>query len=282
MKSVWRKLAFGLVAAMVLSASRAAPSIAQETAAAEGAAVEEPAAEPEKNWSIELGLDYSTLYMFRGINLLGEDQEVWTPRVVATFGNWSFWSYGYLGNFDAFDDAGDPAGEGNYQEFDFAGDYTFSIGETFSLTVGAVAYLYDSETEIGTGFADTWELYAIGSWDVFLAPTFIYAYDVDAIDGAFLTMTLSHDFELSEKVGLTLLGELGVDFGYNQPGDPEAGIDESSGDLNHWMVSADLPIQFTDAFSGHVMAQQFFSLDVADELEQDDETVFTAGIAYTF
>ena len=262
MKSASRWLALALAVAAIA----AVPASAQE----------------EKDWSIELGLDYSTLYMFRGINLLGEDQEVWTPRAVVTYGNWSVWSYGYIGNFDAFDDDGNPAGEGNYEEFDFALDYTFSVGETFSLTVGAVTYLYDAETELGVGFLDTWELYAIASWDVFLAPTLTYAQDIDAIDGGFLTIDISHDWELSEKVGLSAMGQLGVDFGYNRPGDREAGVEASSADLNHWMVGLDLPIQFTDAFSGHVLAQQYFSLDIADELEQDDETVFTAGIAYTF
>lgn len=241
-----------------------------------------PVRAQEKNWTVELGVDYSTLYMFRGINLLGEDQEVLTPRVVATFGNFSAYYYGYMGKFDAFDEDGNPAGEGDYGETDFGLDYTFSFGEKFSLTLGGVGYWYDGETESGLGFADTWELYAIASWDVVLAPTISYYQDMDAIEGGFLTLDLSHELALTDSVALNLMGQIGFDFGYNQPGDPDAGIDESSADTNHWMLGADFTITLTEQVSAHVLAQQFFAMDVADELEQPDETVITAGLTFAF
>jgi hypothetical protein len=241
-----------------------------------------PARAQEKNWAVELGVDYSTLYMFRGINLLGEDQEVLTPRVVATFGNFSAYYYGYMGNFDAFDADGNPAGEGDYGETDFGLDYTFSFGEKFSLTVGGVGYWYDGETESGLGFADTWELYGIASWDVVLAPTISYYQDMDAVEGGFLTLDLSHEMALTDSVALNLMGQIGFDFGYNQPGDSSAGIDQSSFDPNHWMLGADFALQLTDQFSMHAMVQQFWALDIAKDVGQDDETVITAGATYSF
>ncbi len=264
MKNAMRWVALGLVILAVVTLSTA------------------PARAQEKAWEVELAVDYSTLYMFRGLNLLGEDQDVWTPHATATIGNWSIWYYGYLGKFDAFDDDGLPIGDGDYNEADFGVDYTFSFGEKFSLTLGALTYLYDGETEVGTGYLDTYEVYAIASWDVLLAPTLGFAYDVDAIDAGFMTLDLSHELALTDSLALNLMGQVGLDFGYNQPGDPDAGIDESNADLNHWMLGADFSLTLTDQISAHAMVQQFMSLDIADDLEQPDETVVTVGASYTF
>jgi len=238
-------------------------------------------AQDEKSWSVEAGIDYSTLYMFRGLNLLGEDQEVWTPRLVVTAGNWSVWYYGYVGKFDRFDDEGGQISDGDYAEHDFGLDYTFEIGK-MSLTLGGLTYLYTAEVEQGLGYLDTWELYAIAAFDVPLAPTISYYQDIDAVDGGFLSLDLSHSFPAGDKVSFDFMGQVGFDFGYNQPGDSELDIDGTNGDLNHAMLGLDVPWQITDSFSMHAMVQQFWSLDVADDLEQPDETVVTVGATYSF
>lgn len=252
---------------------------AQETQAAPEAAA--APAEEEKAWSLEFGLDYSTLYMFRGLNLLGEDQEVWTPRVVFTYGGFSAWYYGYYGKFDQFGEEGEPVSDGNYGEEDFGLDYTFEIGK-MSLTLGGLTYMYPGEVERGLEYLDTWELYAIAAFDVPLAPTISYYQDIDEVDGGFLSLDLSHSFPAGDKVSFDFMGQIGFDFGYNQPGDSELDIDGTNGDLNHAMLGLDVPWQITDSFSMHAMVQQFWSLDVADDLEQPDETVFTVGATYGF
>jgi hypothetical protein len=248
-----------------------APAAAQEPAATEPAVEEEA----EKPWSLEVGVDYSSLYMFRGLNLLGESQEVLTPRAILGLGDWSVWTYGYFGKFDG------EEGEGDYTETDFGVDYTFGAG-SFSLTLGALTYLYTKEVEDGLGYADTYEVYGIASWDVPLAPTVSYYHDVDAVEGGFLSIDVSHSFPAGEKVSIDLSGQLGLDFGYNQPGDPEAGVDASQGDLNHLMVGLDLPWQVNDAVSLHALVQRFVALDIADDLGQPDETVVTVGGTVTW
>lgn len=240
------------------------------------------AQDEEKSWSVEFGLDYSTLYMFRGLNLLGDDQEVFTPYASVGVGNWSIWYYGYMGKFDTFDDDGNVVGDGDYNETDLGIDYTFAIGEKMELTVGGLVYLYDDETTTGIGYEDTSEVYAIAAWDVALAPTLSYYHDIDAIDGGFLTLDISHELPLTDSLALNLMGQLGLDFGYNQPDDPDFGIKASSADLNHVMVGIDLPLQLTDSLSGHLMVQRFLSLDIADDIGQPDETVVTAGLALAF
>lgn len=248
----------------------ALPAVAQE-------ATEPEAAEDEKAWSFEVGLDYSSLYMFRGLNLLGEDQEVLTPRAIYAYGGLSVWYYGYLGKFDLFDEDGNVVGEGDYTETDLGVDYTFE-GDKFWLTLGALVYLYTGEVETGLGYLDTSEVYALAGWNVPLAPTLSYYHDVDAIDGGYLALAVSHSFPAGESVSIDPSAQLGIDFGYNLPADDlEAGLRKSSGDLNDLLLGLDVAWQATDAFALHALVQRSISLDVADDLLQPDETIWTVG-----
>src|SRR6187402_1687428 len=100
-----------------------------------------PAAAQEKAWTLDLGVDYSSRYMFRGVPLLG-DNEVITPHATFGVGGFSAYYYGYFGDVPA--DFTASGAEESYQEDDFGADYTFSIGEKFSLTLGGVSYMYSS------------------------------------------------------------------------------------------------------------------------------------------
>ena len=90
MKNAMRRMALGFVVLAVVALG-APPAVAQEEAQEEA----------EKSWSVDVAVDYSTLYMFRGINLLGEDQEVLTPSVNVAIGNFNVYYFGYYGSFDA-------------------------------------------------------------------------------------------------------------------------------------------------------------------------------------
>ena len=135
---------------------------------------------------------------------------------------------------------------------------------------------YDSE--------DTYELYAIASWDVLLAPTLSYYQDMDAIEGGFATFGVSHSYPMGEKASLDFSAAVSFDFGYNLGEGVAAdyGLEESNGDLNDVLIGLDVPVQVTDWFGFHVMVQQSIALDVLDDLEVDDETVFTGGVTFSF
>jgi hypothetical protein len=261
-QKTWMWLA--AAALVVLPAARAA---AQETTPPPTAPTE-PAAEeaPEKSWSVDLALDYADQYLFRGVVLLGEDEEVLVPHATLTIGNFSLWTYGYIGEF------GEDPDEGDYNEVDVGADYTFSAGK-FSLTLGALTYQYTGEVERGLGFADTEELYAIAAWDVMLSPTVSYYHDIDAIDGGYLQAGISHSFPLGDKVSLDLSGAVGFDNKYNS---------DQAFQLNDILLGLDVPWQVTDSFSLHAMVQQSFALDALDDIDQGDETVFTIGAGYSF
>lgn len=232
-------------------------------------------AQDEKNWSFDAGVDYANKYLFRGLILTG-DEEILIPHASLAVGNWTLGYYGYFGKIGGFGS--------DYGETDFNLDYTFALGEKASLTVGAVTYLYNGETERDIAFFDTYEAYGILSFDTFLSPTISYYEDLDAVEGGYAAFGLSHEIALGTKAALTLSGQVGVDFGYNLNAGlaDSLGIDESNGDLSDGLVGVDLAVNFTDSFSGHVLAQRTFAFDVLDDIGQEEKTVVTAGLGYSF
>lgn len=239
-------------------------------------AQDEPAAEePEKSWSVDLTADHSSIYLFRGVDLLDDEPVNWGSAKLAV-GGLVIYAYGYFGDI--------PASDLDYREADFGLDYTFALGEKVSLTVGGLTYLYSSDVEEALGFLDTYEVYGILAFDVPLAPTLSYFRDIDELDGGYASLGISHSFPLGSKVSLDLAASLGFDFHYNNKA-------KSNGALNDFLVGVNVPIQITDRISVHAQVQRSVVLDSLDaRAEEDpilaglfeDETVFTVGGAISF
>lgn len=235
----------------------------------------------EKAWSLDVSVDYFDHYMFRGVPLLG-DNEVLNPHVTYSMGNFNAYYYGYFGDVPA--DFTVSGSEVSYHEDDFGADYTFALGEKFGLSLGIVSYMYSSEVTNEYGFEDTYELYAIAAWDVALAPTISYYQDMDAVEGAYATLGISHSFPLGEKASLDFAAAVSFDFGYNltEGYAADLGLDESNGDLNDVLIGLSVPVQINDWFGFHVTAQESIALDVLDDIGVDDETIFSGGVSFTF
>lgn len=232
------------------------------------------AAAAEKNYSLAIGVDYSSIYLFRGSDLL-DDEPVLIPYVKATFGNLGVYYFGYFG---------DLPGDARYGETDLGLDYTFGLGDHVSLTVGGVTYLYSGDAEDVLSFFDTSELYAIVAVDTLLSPTITAYYDVDKVDGGYLSLGISHSFPLGSKASVDLSGSVGFDFGYNNKA-------KSDGTLNDVLLGVNLPWQVSEWFSVHAMVQQSIALDSLDARRRadpaltgvsEDETIFTVGASVSF
>lgn len=215
----------------------------------------------EKSWSLGIGYDYYSKYVFRGIDLL-DGEPVHNPYVFFGAGGFSAYYYGYYG------DIGENGPR--YEEADFGLDYTFSLGDKASLKVGALTYQYLNDDS----GSDTSEAYAALSFDVPLKPTLTYNYDFDVFDGGYAALGVSHSVPLGGTLSLGLSAALGVDFGYNDP--------ESSGDLNDLLLGVDLPWQVSDKVLLHARYQRSVALQVLDDIGQDDVSIVTVGGSVTF
>ena len=242
-------------------------------ATAEEAAAGEPASD-EPSWSLEAGVDYSDRYLFRGVDLLAEGA-VLTPHLKLAVGDLSVYYYGYLGEI--------PGSSDGYHEADFGADYTFAFGK-LALSVGAVTYQYNGPVERQMAFLDTYELYAIAALDVPLSPTLSFYRDVDAVEGGYAALGISHSVEMEHGLALGFSASLGFDFGYNLNSQAAAdlGAARSNGDLNDFLAGADLSWAVTESFGVHALVQRSVSLDVLDQLGQPDVTVWTVGAAVAF
>lgn len=254
-----------------------APVLGAQTAPPAAAPAADAATPPvaEKSWALELGADYSSRYLFRGVSLLG-DNGVIAPHARFGWGNLALYYYGYHGDIPGFED--------KYAEADFGVDYTFAFGDKVSFTLGGVTYQYNHAAENDIGFLDTYEGYGIIAIDTLLAPTLSYYHDFDQVKGGYLSLAISHGFALGSKVSLDLSASAGFDFHYNNK-------DVSQGTFNDILIGADLPIQITDALLVHAMLQQSFSQRALSKHVDDDpsskpfygdHTIFTAGLSYTF
>ena len=112
----------------------------------------------------------------------------------------SVWSNAQLSSTDNFDSG--------VNETDFYLDYTFSVGEITSVSLGNGHYTYNAPVTEN-------EAYVGVAFDVLLAPEVYvtYAWDVPGEEnGFFFTVSGSHGIELNEETALTL----GALVSYNQ------------------------------------------------------------------
>ena len=124
-------------------------------------------------------------------------------------------SFQGFANLDLSDDAGDawfPDGNaGRVTAFDLTGFYTFRT-EAFDFTAGATNYSLPFGaffTKSGPRGATNELFTTIGTELLGVRPEFQLHYDYDQADGFYLNFNLSEDFQITEDLGLVLLGGLG-------------------------------------------------------------------------
>lgn len=230
--------------------------------------------EEERSWTLEAGADYASTYLFRGVDLLA-DENVLIPRAQWTWNDFAVTYYGYYG---------DLPGSSRYAEGDLSIDKTFHLGEVASLTLGGLTYQFNGDAERDLVFLDTYEVYGILSFDTVLSPTISYYHDIDKVDGGYLSVAFNYSVPLGSRASLDFLSSVGFDFHYNNK-------EVSEGTLNDVLFSVDLPVQLNDHFSLHAGAQRSVALKALDEIvaadpgqepRYGDQTVVLAGATVAF
>jgi hypothetical protein len=225
------------------------------------------AQEPESGrpaLGLELGFDYSSRYVFRGLDLL-EGQPTPALRLEVSRGGLFAYYYSYRSRL----------GEGgpDYEEHDFGLEYTRTRGK-LALTFGGFAYTYRRPRD----YEDTVEVYGVAGLEVPLAPTLSIYYDTRA-EGGYASLGVSRALPLvPDRLELGLSSTLGYDLGYYS-------VELDTGRSHGWndlLLVADLAWNLTGHFAVHAAAQRSIALTVLDAVGQPDESIYTLGATFTF
>ncbi len=254
-----------------------APAPAPAPAKEEAPAAAAPA---EKSWSAEVGFDYFSEYIFRGVDVL-DNHPVLVPHVIGKWKGFSAYYYGYYGNSTGSDRW--------YEEADFGVDYTRSFlkDDFLTLTGGAIWYIYPD----GTSGTDTAELYGIAAINFpLLNPKVSINWDVDEFHGGYGTAGISHVFDLTKTLNLkepmaltvTPSAQLGIDFGNISK------KTQSNVDWNDILLGLAANLQITSQFSIHAGVQFSIALNSVNDVydaagsAKGNEVVGNVGAVFTF
>lgn len=227
----------------------------------------------EKDWSVEAGFTVFSEYIFRGVDLSGNDIML-NPTLTV---GWKGVSAYYWG---AYSDS-DSGGNGWYEEADLGVDYTFKLlDDKLSLTGGVLWYLFPD----GLSGPDTVELYAIASYDCLLQPTVSLYYDIDEFHGGYLTFGISHSFDVGSKIGLKEgmslsidpSAALSIDLGYNSR------ASSSDVQFNDLLLGVAVPLQITENVSVHAAVQLSIAMDSLNDIGQGNELIGSVGATVSF
>jgi uncharacterized protein (TIGR02001 family) len=153
--------------------------------------------------SADASVAFLSKYVWRGFEL-SDDSMVIQPSLTASYKGFSanLWA-----NLDTDYYA---TGAHNWNETDFTLSYDGAY-EKLGYGVGWIYYALEDVADANIRANDTQEFYGTLSYDVLLAPTFTFYYDVSDFNGAwYANLAFGHTFMIAEKYGL----DLGLSFGY--------------------------------------------------------------------
>lgn len=222
------------------------------------------AQETGSGFELELGYEYSDVYLFRGVDLL-EGEPTLTPRVIFGKSGFSAYYYGYYGDIGH----GGP----DLEEHDFGADYTFSRGR-LELTLGAVAYTYRQPED----WEDTTEAYLAASLDVPLAPTLTVNREFES-GGRYVSFGIGHEVPLwGDRLTLGLASTVGYDIEYWSE---EFELDRKRG-WSDLLLRADLTWTVAGPWAVYASVQHSSPLEVLDAAGQEEETFYAVGTLLGF
>ncbi len=178
--------------------------------------------------SFEVTADYVGKYIWRGQNL--NDDPAFQPGASAAIGNLTL---GVWGSMDTTDFAGES---GHFTEVDYLVDYSDSVGgmENLGYSIGYIGYDFP---ELGT---ETIELYAGLTWDTVLSPSVTLYYDIEDVEGYYLSLGAAHTIE-------NVLGDVGADIsaslGYGDSRYNKVYWGVSSAELNDFAIGVGFPFE---------------------------------------
>jgi hypothetical protein len=213
--------------------------------------------EDEKWWSVNASTGWDSLYMFRGVNVLGNGNGIYWLNAgvgVVPWENGSINAGVWYGVGSHWNGANTAVG---YGELDVTASYTHTFDD-LSLTAGWIYYWYpnqaslDAQNEIFFGAS-----YNIEIGSVTITPNTTYYYNVGPelgtsggiVNGGasywLLGLSAKAPLAYDGAVSLAPYTQFGINFGFNNN---NFGATRFNGG-NNWQAGIALPIQFTSWFS---------------------------------
>lgn len=179
----------------------------------------------------DASVDYNGKYVWRGQVL--NDDPVLQPSVGFQVGKvyLNVW-----GNMDTTEYNGNS---GEFNEVDYTIDYSDQITDLLGFSIGAIRYDFPN-----TSLDATTEIYAGLNLDVFLAPSVTVYYDIDDVEGTYVSFGIGHSIELSETLALDMSASLG--WGNDKYNEGYWGITDADSSAQDLAVSVALPIALGD------------------------------------
>ena len=197
-------------------------------------------------------------YIWRGYEL-SKDSVVIQPSITVGYKDFNF---NLWGNLDT-DVYSDPRGQSQFNETDM----TLSYGKTFGMVNVGVGYIYYGLD----GVDDSQEIYLSLGLDTLLSPTLTVYREIAHLPSWYISLGISHSFELPKKITLDLAGSAGY---YYSDDDDFVEVDDTLTpttnkyrDFHNGLVSVGLTIPVAAYFTIKPMIAYSFPLsDNADNL----------------
>lgn len=225
----------------------------------------------------EVGVDYASRYIWRGIDLIPDNQPAIQPWFTVGYGltdkltiNYLFWAdYRLVSGADPEDRDGET--DNDWDEFDHVVSLTYEHDDTWSFELGYILYYLPSLT-------NTQEIYAGATMALpYNLSTSLYVYydfDDDTPYGTYTKWSVDYSRELTDFAEVSA----SVGLGYmHYSGDFDSGLSDLP-------LSLGLTFDLGKGVSAKLSANYSFTLDALDdnEINDKDEAWLMAGMSYAF
>lgn len=220
---------------------------------------------------LETGVDLVNKYVWRG-QLLTDDPVV-QPSVTLGYGDLSLNVWGSIDTTDVNEMGGE---DWRLQEVDYTLSYAFAPVDGVGMEAGLIYYDFP-----GTPFDSTQEVYlGMALEDVPLTPSLTVYYDTDEVEGFYVSLGISHDVALTER--LTAGVSAGLAWGDEDYNDAYFGVTDDG--LNDLSVTASLDYALTSTVSvtGFVGYSELLDSDVEDAVSDASHAIAGIGVAAGF
>ena len=225
----------------------------------------------------EVGVDYATRYIWRGMDLIYDNQPAIQPRFSVAYGitdkltvKYLFWAdYRLVSGADPEDRGGET--DNDWDEFDHVPSLIYTLNDTFSFELGYIWYYLPS-------IPNTQEVYGgVNMALPYNLATSLYVYydfDEDTPYGTYTKLSISWSKPINDYAKFFTSAGLGY-MHYSE------GFDAGFSDLP---LTAGIAIDLGKGFSATISGNYSFTLDALrdNDRSHDDEKWLMTGLAYAF